>query len=47
MVKDQLQSAVVCAVKQIGYNNVEELQFEVIQKVSTLVTKTHSHDSSC
>jgi len=35
MVKGQLQGAIVCAVKRIGYNNVKELQFEVIPKVIT------------
>jgi len=34
-VEDQLQGAIVCAVKQIGYNNVKELQFKVIQKIIT------------
>jgi len=35
MVEGQLQGAIVHAVKQIGYNNVKEIQFEVIQKVIT------------
>jgi len=30
MVEGQLQGAIVRAVKQISYNNVKELQFEVI-----------------
>jgi len=35
MVEGQLQGAIVCTVKWIGYNNVKEVQFEVIQKVIT------------
>jgi len=30
MVEGQLQGAIVCAVKQIGYYNVKESQLEVI-----------------
>jgi len=30
MVEGQLQGAIVSTVKRIGYNNVKELQFEVI-----------------
>jgi len=33
MVEGQLQGAIVCTVKQIGYDNVKEIQFKVIQKV--------------
>jgi len=35
MVEGQLQGAIVRAIKWIGYNNVKELQFEVIRKVIT------------
>jgi len=34
-VGDQLQGAIVHTVKEMGYNNVKEIQFEVIQKVIT------------
>jgi len=30
MVEGQLQGVIVRAIKQIGYNNVKEVQFEVI-----------------
>jgi len=35
MVKGQLQGVIVCTVKRIGYNNVKEVQLEVIQIVTT------------
>jgi len=35
MVEGQLQSIVIHTAKRIGYDNVKELQFEVINKVIT------------
>jgi len=35
MVEGQLQRAIVRTAKQIGYDNVKELQFKVIQEVIT------------
>jgi len=35
IVEGQLQGAIVHTVKQIGYDNVKEIQFEVVQKVIT------------
>ena len=34
-VDDQLEGAIVHTAKQLGYDNIKELQFEVIQKVFT------------